>query len=80
LVIPVPSSTAEVGGFSVVGVREDALTVFKVISLEASCAVSVISVGLAEVRNRNTNFVCVEHPSIRASETFLIVPVPGCTS
>ncbi len=62
LVVPVPGSAARVGRLGVVGVRENAFSFLEVITLEASGAISVVSVGFALVRNRNTNAVSVEDP------------------
>ena len=57
--------------------REDASTIFKVVSIVASSAVSIVSTGSALIRNRHADIVIVEDPVSGAGEADLIVPVPG---
>jgi hypothetical protein len=80
LVVPVPSSAAEIGGLGVVTIGENALSVFEVVSLEAGEAGTGIVVSFAEIGNSNTNFLVVEGPSVGALEAGLVVPVPSSTS
>ena len=61
--IPVPDSASEVGRSGVVGFREEALSVDKVITLVANSAVTISSVFFALVRDGNTDVFSVEDPS-----------------
>lgn len=80
LVVPVPSSAARVGGGSVVGGGEDALTIDKVIAFEASSAVTFFVVFRTLVRDGNTNSISIEDPVGRARKANLIVPIPSGTT
>ena len=61
--IPVPDSTSKVGRLGVVGFREEALSVDKVITLVANSAVTVFSMFFALVRDGNADVFSVEDPS-----------------
>jgi hypothetical protein len=80
LVVPVPSSAAEIGGLGIVTIGENALSVFEVVSLEASNTGTGIVVSFAEIGNSNAHFLVVEGPSVGALEAGLVVPVPCSTS
>ena len=80
LVVPVPGSATKVGGVHVVGGREDALSVVKVITLEASGTISIFGMRSTVVRDRHADFISVEDPLFRAGEADLVVPVPGGAS
>jgi hypothetical protein len=64
LIVPVPSSTAQIGRLSVVGLRKDTFSFFKIVSVVARCAVSIFSMSFALVRNWGTHLVSVEDPSV----------------
>ena len=80
LVVPVPGSATKVGGVHVVGGREDALSVVKVITLEASGTISILGMRSTVVRDGHADIVSVEDPLLRADEADLVVPVPGGAS
>jgi hypothetical protein len=64
LVIPVPGSTARIGGLGIVEVREDTGSFLKIITLEASQAFAIIFVRSALVRNRHADLLGIESPSL----------------
>ena len=62
LVVPVPHTTADIRWTGIIEVREDTSAVFQVIALVTGSAVSVFTVRLALIRDRNANFISVEGP------------------
>jgi len=80
LVIPVPSSASGISGLGVIRVREQTFSVLEVVPLVAGDAISVVSCGIALIRNREANFLLIENPSLRALQTDLVVPVPDPAS
>ena len=80
LVVPVPSRTTGVGRLGIVEFREDALTVFQVVSLIASGAVTIGSMSRALIRNWGTDIFSIEDPAVGAGEADLVIPVPSSTS
>jgi hypothetical protein len=80
LVVPVPGSAAEISWVGVVGKREEALSVVKIVSLVAGEAVSTGIIGCALVSNGHADVLSVEGPSFGAGQTFLVGPIPGSTS
>jgi len=63
LSIPVPDTTSKIRRSGVVGLREKALTIDEVISLEARGAVTIGGMFFALVRNNDADIVGVEDPS-----------------
>ena len=80
LIIPVPGSTSEVTWLGIVGFREGTSSVFKVISLEAFRASSILVMFSTKIRNRDANFLGVEDPAIGALQADVVVPIPSSTS
>ena len=64
LVVPIPKTTARVSRLSIIKVREDALSLLDVISLEAGSTISIIRMSFALVRDGNADFVGIEDPSV----------------
>ena len=75
--VPVPLGTSDIrNSLSRSQITSSSVSV-KVIAFVASQTVSVGTiVGLAEVVDGSTNAVSIEEPEVRASETFLVSPVP----
>jgi hypothetical protein len=80
LVVPVPGGAARISRLGVVEVREEALSVLEVVSLEAGNTGTSIVVGLALIGNSNTDFVSIESPSVGALQADLVEPIPGSAS
>ena len=80
LVVPVPSGASKIGRSGGVGGREDTLTIGKVVSLVARSTVTVVSMSSALIRDGHADIFSVSEIVLRASKTFLIVPVPFATA
>jgi hypothetical protein len=80
LVVPVPGGTARISGLGIIEGREDTCSVFKVVSLKAGKAVSVLIRSGTLIRDRHTLLIVIEDPVFRASKTHLIAPVPSGTA
>ena len=80
LIFPIPGGTSQIRRTSVIEIREKTLTFFKVIAFIAGSAVSVLSMSFTKVTDNNANFIFIENPTFRASETDLVVPIPGGAS
>jgi hypothetical protein len=77
LFVPVPSGASEISGLGVVRIWEDTFSFLKIVSLEALGAVTVSGMSLALIRYSNAGLVSIEYPSVWASETYLVVPIPS---
>jgi hypothetical protein len=80
LVVPIPGSASGVRGLGVIGGREDASTILKVVSLEAGKASASAIRRSTLIGDGGADLVGVEDPVLGAGETDLIVPIPGGTS
>jgi aspartate carbamoyltransferase regulatory subunit len=80
LVVPVPGGASRVSGLGVVEVREEALSILKIVSLETFSAETSGVVSLALVGDGHANLVSIEGPVLGAGEADLVVPVPGGAS
>ena len=74
LFVPVPGGASNIRN-SLSG-SEDALSIVEVISSVAGETSTVAVEGVALVRHRHANFVCIEDPVVRALQANLLVPVP----
>jgi aspartate carbamoyltransferase regulatory subunit len=80
LVVPVPGGASRVSGLGVVEVREEALSILKIVSLETFSAETSGVVSLALVGDGHADLVSIEGPVLGAGEADLVVPVPGGAS
>jgi hypothetical protein len=81
LVVPIPFSASRIGGLSVVKCGENASTLLEVVSLEAGKTKTSSIVGFTLITDGNTYLVGIEGPSVRAGQTYLVIPIPrGTTS
>ena len=62
MVVPIPDSTSDVSGVSIVEAGEEALSVLKIVSLEASKAKSSGVGSLALITDGDANLIGVENP------------------
>ena len=56
------------------------MSFFQVISFVARSTVSIFSVSFTLIRNWDANSISIEDPVFGASETDLVVPIPGGAS
>ncbi|CAM6002533.1 unnamed protein product [Sphagnum balticum] len=70
----------EIGGVGIVGSREGTSSILEVVPFVASETVTIRIKGGALVRNGDASFLGIEDPIFGASETDLIVPIPGSTA
>ena len=80
MVSPVPGSATKISGLGVVEVREEALSILKIVSLETFSAETSGVVSLALVGDGHADLVSIEGPVLGAGEADLVVPVPGGAS
>jgi len=66
LVVPVPGGASRVSRLGVVEVRENALTLLEIVTLETFSTITAHVMSLALVGDGHADLVGVENPSVRA--------------
>ena len=80
LVVPVPGGASRVSRLGVVEVRENALTLLEIVTLETFSTITAHVMSLALVGDGHADLVSIEGPVLGAGEADLVVPVPGGAS